>query len=66
MYNHICAHCFTLSNKTFPHSEVDCRNKKKSSSENQEVRARVMLVFMPIDLVKFMVHKLIKVKLIKS
>ena len=31
VYKHICAHCFTVGNKTFPHTEMDCRNKKKVS-----------------------------------
>ena len=29
LYKHICAYCFTSANKTFSHSEMDCRNKKK-------------------------------------
>ena len=39
VYKHICAHCFTVGNKTFPHTEVDCRNKKKVTSKNEEARA---------------------------
>ena len=39
VYKHICAHCFTVSNKSFPHTEMDYRNKKKVSSKNEEARA---------------------------
>ena len=29
LYKHICAHCLTSANRTFSHSEMDCRNRKK-------------------------------------
>ena len=38
-YKHICSFCFTSANKSFPHTESECRNKKKSASKNEEARA---------------------------
>ena len=31
LYKHICASCFASAGKTFPHSEVECKNKQKGS-----------------------------------
>ena len=39
LYKHICSHCFTTANRTFSHSEMDCRNKKKISPKNEVPRA---------------------------
>ena len=39
LYKHVCSFCFTSANKTFPHTESECRNKKKNASKNEEVRA---------------------------
>ena len=39
LYKHICYFCFTSANKSFPHTESECRNKKKSASKNEEARA---------------------------
>ena len=39
LYKHICSHCFTTANRTFQHSELDCRNKKKISPKNEVPRA---------------------------
>ena len=39
LYKHICSHCFTSANRTFSHSEMDCRNKKKILSKNEDIRA---------------------------
>ena len=39
LYKHICSHCFTSANRTFSHSEMDCRNKKKALSKNKQTRA---------------------------
>ena len=38
LYKHVCSFCFTSANKTFPHTESECRNKKKTASKNEEVR----------------------------
>ena len=35
LYKHICASCFANSGKTFPHSEIDCKNKIKQNSKNE-------------------------------
>ena len=32
--NHICASCFANNGRTFPHAEVDCKNKNKQPSKN--------------------------------
>ena len=53
LYKQVCSFCFTSANKTFPHTESECRNKKKNASKNEEARAWVILVPMPIDLDKF-------------
>ena len=37
LYKHVCAFWVVSSNKIFPHSEMDCRNKKNASSKNKEV-----------------------------
>ena len=29
LYKHICSFCFTSANKSFAHTESECRNKKK-------------------------------------
>ena len=35
-YKHICAACFALGGKTYPHPEHECRNKnKKNPSKNE-------------------------------
>ena len=34
LYKHICASCFASAGKTFPHSEVECKNKQKGHSKN--------------------------------
>ena len=39
LYKHVCSFCFTSANNTFPHTESECRNKKKNVSKNEEVRA---------------------------
>ena len=39
LYKHVCSFCFTSGNKMFPHTESECRNKKKNVSKNEEVRA---------------------------
>ena len=39
LYKHICSFCFTSANKSFSHTESECRNKKKSASKNEEARA---------------------------
>ena len=31
LYKHFCASCFASAGKTFPHSEVECKNKQKGS-----------------------------------
>ena len=38
-YKHVCSFCFTSANKTFPHTESECSNKKKTASKKEEVRA---------------------------
>ena len=38
-YKHVCSFCFTSANKSFPHTESECRNKKKNASKNEEGRA---------------------------
>ena len=35
LYKHICASCFTSIGKTFPHSEMDCKNKHRMQSKNE-------------------------------
>ena len=35
LYKHICASCFASAGKTFPHAEVDCKNKQKGQSKNE-------------------------------
>ena len=35
LYKHICASCFAISGKTFPHAEVDCKDKIKQNSKNE-------------------------------
>ena len=35
LYKHICASCFAAIGKTFPHAEIDCKNKQKSNSKNE-------------------------------
>ena len=39
LYKHICSFCFTSANKSFAHTESECRNKKKSASKSEEPRA---------------------------
>ena len=39
LYKHVCSFCFTSANKFFPHTECECRNKKKIASKNEEARA---------------------------
>ena len=39
LYKHVYSFCFTSANKSFPHTESECRNKKKSASKNEEARA---------------------------
>ena len=34
LYKHICASCFASAGKTFPHAEVECKNKHKGQSKN--------------------------------
>ena len=34
LYKHICSACFASSGKTFPHSEIDCKNKNRQTSKN--------------------------------
>ena len=36
LYKHVCSFCFTSSSKTFPHTELDCRNKKKNALKNEK------------------------------
>ena len=31
LYKHICASCFAAVGKTFPHAEIDCKNKQKGN-----------------------------------
>ena len=31
LYRHICSPCFTKNSKSFPHPEVDCKNKHKTT-----------------------------------
>ena len=33
LYKHSCASCFASAGKTFPHAEVDCKNKHKAYSK---------------------------------
>ena len=35
LYKHICASCFASAGKTFPHAEVECKNKHKGQSKNE-------------------------------
>ena len=35
LYKHTCASCFAAAGKTFPHAEVDCKNKQKGHSKNE-------------------------------
>ena len=35
LYKHICASCFASAGKTFPHAELECKNKHKSQSKNE-------------------------------
>ena len=35
LYKHICSACFASSGKTFPHSEIDCKNKNRQNSKNE-------------------------------
>ena len=35
LYKHICASCFASIGKTFPHSEMDCKNKHRMQSKNE-------------------------------
>ena len=35
LYKHICASCFAAAGKTFPHAEVDCKNKQKGHSKSE-------------------------------
>ena len=30
-YEHVCNHCFTKNGKSFPHSELDCKNKSRNA-----------------------------------
>ena len=34
LYKHIFASCFASAGKTFPHAEVECKNKHKGQSKN--------------------------------
>ena len=34
LYKHICPSCFASAGKTFPHAEVECKNKHKGQSKN--------------------------------
>ena len=34
LYKHICASCFANNGRTFPHTEVDCKNKNRQTSKN--------------------------------
>ena len=31
LYRHICSSCFTKNSKSFPHPELDCKNKQKAT-----------------------------------
>ena len=35
LYKHVCSFCFTSANKTFPHTESECRNKKRNASKKR-------------------------------
>ena len=35
LYNHVCSFCFTATNKTFPHTELKCRNPKENARGSQ-------------------------------
>ena len=34
LYKHICASCFASAGKTFPHAEIECKNKHKGQAKN--------------------------------
>ena len=35
LYKHICASCFAATGKTFPHAEIECKNKHKTQTKNE-------------------------------
>ena len=35
LYKHICSSCFAATGRTFPHSEIECRNKNKKQARNE-------------------------------
>ena len=35
LYKYICAACFASGGRTFPHAEMDCKNKLKSRTKNE-------------------------------
>ena len=35
LYKHICAACIGSHGKTYPHPEIDCRNKLRKSAKNE-------------------------------
>ena len=39
LYKHICSFRLASANKSFPHTESECRNKKKNASKHEEARA---------------------------
>ena len=49
LYKHVCSLCFTSASKTFPHTELECRIKRKNASKNEKAMAGVILVLVPTD-----------------
>ena len=37
LYKHICASCFALSGKTFPHPEIECKNMYNGQAKNESL-----------------------------
>ena len=35
LYKHICSACFASTGRTFPHSEIDCKNKNRQNLKNE-------------------------------
>ena len=46
LYKHICAACFASQGKTYPHPEIDCRNKLKKIKKTSRF-GHVAIVRMP-------------------